>query len=66
MNQVLLKRRMGKMCTTKILALGGEFKLIEAQPETSSSTRGSDETSPPISIVGRARLQGGSESPDLL
>jgi hypothetical protein len=65
MNRVFFKRHMGKMYD-QILALGSEFKLIEAQPENTFLHRGYQQPSPPISIVGRARDFKAFRIPDLL
>ena len=65
MNRVFFKRHMGKMYD-QILALGSEFKLIEAQPENVFLHRGYQQPSPPISIVGRARDFKAFRIPDLL
>lgn len=54
MDRVFFKRHLGKMYE-QILALGSEFKFIEAQPEETFLDLGYRQPHPPVSIVGRAR-----------
>ncbi len=65
MNRVFFKRHVGKMYD-QILALGSEFKLIEAQPQNLFLYRGYQQPSPPMSIVGAARDFKAFRIPDLL
>lgn len=65
MNRVFFKRHVGKMYD-QILALGSEFKLIEARPQNLFLHRGYQQPNLPVSIVGRARDFKAFRIPDVL
>lgn len=65
MNKTFFEKHMGKAYDT-IVALGSEFKLIEADPQQLFIDNGYYRDSDPISVVGRAREFGRIWVPELL